>query len=122
MFRMMFYTGLLSGLFFLVCSVIFFVRNHVAKLIGDVTGWNARKSIKQIYVKNVRYERTEEEMNIGYNVMNDKTVMLCHEECGTMVLTDSRLNEKNVKGVENRNFRQFEIEEDIMIVHTDAQI
>ena len=51
MYQIMFYVGLTLALIFLVISIVLFVRNHVAKLIGDVTGWNAKRAIKKIYEK-----------------------------------------------------------------------
>lgn len=51
MFRIMFLTGLAFTILFLLLSIILFVKNDVAKLIGDVTGWNARRAIKRINEK-----------------------------------------------------------------------
>ena len=48
MFRIMFWAGLAFTVLFLLLSIILFVKNDVAKLIGDVTGWNARRAIKKI--------------------------------------------------------------------------
>lgn len=51
MYRIMFVSGLaLSGVF-LICSIVLFFRNRISKLIGDLTGWNAKKAIKKKYVK-----------------------------------------------------------------------
>lgn len=51
MFRIMFLTGLAFTILFLLLSIILFVKNDVAKLIGDVTGWNAKRAIKRINEK-----------------------------------------------------------------------
>lgn len=48
MFRLMFLAGLAFTILFLLLSIILFVKNDVAKLIGDITGWNARRAIKKI--------------------------------------------------------------------------
>lgn len=48
MFRIMFLAGLAFTILFLLLSIILFVKNDVAKLIGDITGWNARRAIKKI--------------------------------------------------------------------------
>ncbi len=59
MYEIMFYVGLVLALFFLIISIILFVRNHVAKLIGDVTGWNAKKAIRAMNEKNSVNARSE---------------------------------------------------------------
>lgn len=51
MFKVMFYGGLALAVICLILSVALFIRNDVAKLIGDLTGWNARKAIKKINKK-----------------------------------------------------------------------
>ena len=48
MYEIMFYGGtVLTGVFF-IASVVLFVRNKVWKLLGDLTGWNARNAIKKL--------------------------------------------------------------------------
>lgn len=51
MYQIMFYVGLGCSILFFILSCILFVRNNVAKLIGDVTGWNAKRAIKEINKK-----------------------------------------------------------------------
>lgn len=47
MYKNMFYVGLVGAIIFLGFSIILFVRNNVAKLIGDVTGWNVKRAKKE---------------------------------------------------------------------------
>lgn len=51
MFKVMFYGGFVLAVICLILSIVFFIRNDVAKLIGDVTGWNARKAIRKLNKK-----------------------------------------------------------------------
>jgi len=60
MFQMMFYVGLVLALFFLVVSVILFVKNDVAKLMGDITGWNAKREIRKLRIKGAEDKSKEE--------------------------------------------------------------
>lgn len=48
MYQILFYVGLICFVIFFVLSVYFFSHNHVKKLMGDVTGHNARHSIAEI--------------------------------------------------------------------------
>lgn len=48
MYQNMFYVGLACTFIFLVVSIILFVKNDVRKRIGDLTGANARKAIKEL--------------------------------------------------------------------------
>ena len=48
MYQILFYVGLICFVIFFVLSVYFFFHNHVKKLMGDVTGHNARHSIAEI--------------------------------------------------------------------------
>lgn len=51
MYQMMFYGGLAGTFIFLILSVVLFIKNDVRKRIGDLTGANARKAIKEINEK-----------------------------------------------------------------------
>lgn len=51
MYQIMFYAGLGCSVLFFILSIIVFVRNNVAKLIGDVTGINAKRAIKELNKK-----------------------------------------------------------------------
>lgn len=51
MYQLMFYGGMAGTFIFLVLSVVLFVKNDVRKRIGDLTGANARKAIKEINEK-----------------------------------------------------------------------
>lgn len=44
MYTVLFYVGLVLALIFYTASVILYVKKDVGKLIGVVTGWNARKA------------------------------------------------------------------------------
>lgn len=51
MYEIMYYAGMILAVVFLIASVILFIRNKVWKLIGDVTGLNARRAIKRLRQK-----------------------------------------------------------------------
>ena len=71
MYQWMFYIGLTLALVFLVISIILFFRNNVAKLIGDVTGWNAKRAIKKIYEKDA--EGQSEQLAFASKGFSQKT-------------------------------------------------
>ena len=48
MYEIMFYAGTVLACLFLIISIILFIKNGVWKLIGDVTGLNARRAIKKL--------------------------------------------------------------------------
>lgn len=48
MYEAMFYTGLVLFIIGFIVTVILFVRNDVAKIIGDLTGYNAKKAVEKI--------------------------------------------------------------------------
>lgn len=48
MYKMIFVFGLMMTIIFLIISVVLFVRNDVPKLMGDITGRNAKKAVKRM--------------------------------------------------------------------------
>ena len=53
MYEIMFYAGTVLACLFLIISIILFIKNDVWKLMGDVTGLNARRAIKKLDKKGV---------------------------------------------------------------------
>ena len=51
MYEIMFYAGTVLACLFLIVSIILFIKNGVWKLMGDVTGLNARRAIKKLNKK-----------------------------------------------------------------------
>lgn len=51
MYEIMYYAGMILAIICFIASVVLFIRNKVWKLIGDVTGWNAKKAIKRLNQK-----------------------------------------------------------------------
>lgn len=51
MYEMMFYGGLVSFAVGLIISIALFVKNDVGKMIGDLTGYNAKKAMKELQKK-----------------------------------------------------------------------
>ena len=51
MYEIMYYAGMVLAVVFLVATIILFIRNKVWKLIGDVTGWNAKRAIRHLQRK-----------------------------------------------------------------------
>ena len=48
MYRMMFIIGLISCIFFFLVSVVIFVKNDIVKIIGDITGINAKRAMSRM--------------------------------------------------------------------------
>lgn len=55
MYQVMYYVGLSGTVIFFLLSVILFFKKNIAKLLGDVTGWNARHAIKK---ENIQMKET----------------------------------------------------------------
>ena len=51
MYEMMFYGGLVSFAVGLIVTIALFVKNDVGKVIGDLTGYNAKKAMKELQKK-----------------------------------------------------------------------
>ena len=51
MYEIMYYAGMVLAVVFLVATIILFIRNKIWKLIGDVTGWNAKRAIRHLQRK-----------------------------------------------------------------------
>ena len=51
MYEIMYYAGMVLAVVFLIATIILFIRNKVWKLIGDVTGWNAKRAIRHLQRK-----------------------------------------------------------------------
>ncbi len=87
--------GCVLTVFFASVSVVLFVKNNVSKMIGDITGWNAK--IAMLQKKKHRKALVQNQ---------------------TLLLTDNDYTECLKK--EEEVF--FQIVEDIMIVHTEENI
>lgn len=48
MYKMMFIIGLISCIFFFLVSVVIFVKNDIIKIIGDITGINAKRAMSRM--------------------------------------------------------------------------
>ena len=59
MYEIMFYTGLVLFVIGFIVTAVLFVKNHVAKTIGDFTGYNAKKAVKKL-----QEERAEKMQNV----------------------------------------------------------
>ena len=59
MYEIMFYTGLVLFVIGFIVTAVLFVKNHVAKTIGDLTGYNAKKAVKKL-----QEERAEKMQNV----------------------------------------------------------
>lgn len=97
MYQVMFYVGFILALLFLTISIVLFFKNHVARLIGDMTGWSARKAIKYL----------------GERDKNNKTVLL------QSVLISETLSEEYDKFEDNLTELcvndVFEMEEEMIV-------
>lgn len=51
MYNIMFIAGLVLAVIFLIISIILFFRNDVPKLMGNLTGHNAKKEVRHIQQK-----------------------------------------------------------------------
>ena len=60
MYEMMFYGGLVSFAVGLIVTIVLFVRNDVGKVIGDLTGYNAKKAMKELQKKKEEKQQSGE--------------------------------------------------------------
>lgn len=87
MFRIMFYVGFVGANIFLIISIVLFVRNNVAKLIGDVTGWNTKRAMKELRKMRVveqsvdmHVEVQESSIPVGFFAVEESVVVIHTEE------------------------------------------
>ena len=60
MYEMMFYGGLVSFAVGLIVTIALFVKNDVGKVIGDLTGYNAKKAMKELQKKKEEKQQSGE--------------------------------------------------------------
>ncbi len=150
MYKIMFYVGLIGAIIFLVVSIILFVRNNVAKVIGDVTGWNTKRAMKEI--EKMRAEEPSVDMHVEVRnaaarevdilLEDEKTALLPHdreettllEEVATLLaegetsLLTEKLSEEKAgiwnKVIDNSSVPVgfFEVEESVTVTHTEERI
>ena len=88
MYEVMFYGGTALAIVFFLTSVGLFIHNKVWKLIGDVTGWNARRAIKRLDKKGA------EDTSKTEAIKPEVSKVLVHKATTTGILqTDSELDE-----------------------------
>lgn len=83
MYQIIFYVGLSGAIIFFLLSVLLFVKNDVAKLIGDVSGWNVKKAIKRLNQEGV------EDISKKDAIRPDTSKILVRSE-GSSVSTDEK--------------------------------
>lgn len=134
MYKIMFIVGLVFALLFLVISIILFVKNNVAKLIGDVTGLNARKAIKQIQEKGKNEKVPKETTWSGGMPAKDRYRTSALPTVDTMVDATTPLQNKQM-GVELSRVKPevsdvdvataqniFEVEEEMMVFASESSV
>lgn len=67
MYENIFYAGLLLFIVGLIITAILFIKNNIAKIIGDLTGYNAKKAMKDL-----KKERTGKQLPEGSLESTDK--------------------------------------------------
>lgn len=68
MYRIMFISGLVCFCVFLLISMVLFVKNDIAKLIGDLTGWNAKRTIRKMNKEKMDKAKADQESGLGNNI------------------------------------------------------
>lgn len=63
MFTFMFYGGLILAVICLILSIILFIKNDVAKLMADITGWSAKAAVKKMNNQKASMNSNKKEMN-----------------------------------------------------------
>ena len=134
MYQIMFYGGMVTGMLSLAFAVFFFVKQDVAKGMGDVSGWNARKSLKEMQ-KNAGKEGKIPQKPKNFKQAKKRIKDGGPEECP--VVETEVLPEKDhteLLSGERKEMEQllregeimlpdgFEVIEEIMVVHTEEQI
>ena len=69
-YRYIFIIGAILAAIMLVLSIVLFIVLKIPKVIGDLTGSNARKAIKNIRTRNDRSDRKEERLTGEINSYN----------------------------------------------------
>lgn len=135
MFMVMFYVGLTLAIIFLVVSIVLFVKNDMAKVVGDVTGWNKKRAKKKIH----RISANQKSVHVNANIQEvmvttllEKRSALLEDEKSllkddqTKLLTEKLLGEKEVHKKVLKNVVAsddfFEVEESVTITHTEECI
>lgn len=91
MFEVMFYGGLSLSIISLIVSIVFFIRNHVADLIRDLTVRRGTKIKKQIAVSREIRENQEVHNKDKKEMDSDETVLLMDEETVLLVEEETKL-------------------------------
>ncbi len=132
MFQIVFYVGLALSIISLMISVILFVRNNVAKLMGDVMGWNTRRSKKSlckvIADKSCpiwkKEHDIESEIQMEMLVGNDATILLGKDTSDFTERLSNRQRNCQIGVLEKALLIDgfFDVEESVIVTHTEECI
>jgi hypothetical protein len=97
MYEIMFYAGMACFVLGCIVSIILFVKNDIAKAIGDVTGHNARKAMKKMQqereekeqsgAKKKKEKKQKEKREFFGKMRDEKTSVLLNPEERTDILS-----------------------------------
>lgn len=95
MYEIMFYGGTFFTVAAFICTVVFLIKNNVAKLIGDITGVNVKKAVKKMDKKIAEKDAAAKSTVVEQNEIHTEQISLPI---------------------------MFEVQEEITIVHTNEQL
>ena len=108
MYEIIFYAGTVLACLFLIISIVLFVKNGVWKLIGDVTGLNAKRAIRKLDKKGAEDTSKTEAIN------QEVSKVLVHRATTTgslQAVTESVKKEKP-RRVDRKKIRKRRIKEE----------
>ncbi|MDO5155653.1 MAG: hypothetical protein Q4D51_06780 [Eubacteriales bacterium] len=121
MYRMMFIIGLILCILFFFLSLYIFWKNGIAKIIGDMTGVNAKRAMTRM--KKEREEKRALQKNVTPKEIDLNTARLLEEmtykEENESLKTKQPVletTEKNAESSKKRISGFFEEEEDMMVL------
>ena len=118
MYEIMFYAGTVLASLFLIISIVLFVKNGVWKLIGDVTGLNAKRAIKKLDKKGAEDTSKTEAIN------QEVSKVLVHRATttGSLQAVTESVEKEKPRRVDRKKIRKRRIkEEKTTLLQDEAQ-
>lgn len=85
MYRILFYGGVIFAILFFFISAHLFFAQHVATLIGDLTGWNTKKALRKMQKKKEHRIQNVKPAKLQNKREDEKTELLSNDEKTTLL-------------------------------------
>lgn len=128
----MFVSGLICFVVFLLLSMILFVKNDIAKIVGDLTGWNAKHTIRKMTKLKMDKAKADQESGLGKEIsvrtaeLFDDIIKDDNESSGEVVQEKNHVeNAKKTEMIMNTEKTSsengiFQAEEDMTVLGGEA--